>query len=110
MATITATRQADRQRGWFIGSYTGNAAALDIHMGFVPGFILAWNRTDGDTVWMWSGAVLTTQVSIVAAAATNTATVAVLDGSNGVTIGIRLPIDAVINESAKVYDFIAFPA
>ena len=102
-----ATRVADRERGYFIGSYTGTTAAQNIHIGFKPAAIIAWNRTDGDAVWLWSKAVLTTQVSIVLAAATNTATMTQVD--NGTVIGFGLPTDAVINENAKVYDFIAFP-
>lgn len=102
-----ATRVSDVSRGWFIGSYAGTTAAQNIHIGFKPALIIAWNRTDGDTVWLWSKAVLTTQVSIVLAAATNTATMTVVD--NGTVIGFGLPADAVINENAKTYDFIAFP-
>lgn len=101
-----ATRVADQARGYFIGSYTGTTAAQNIHIGFKPAAIIAWNRTDGDTVWFWSKAVLTTQVSIVLAAATNTATMTQVD--NGTVLGFGLPTDAVINENAKVYDFIAF--
>ena len=86
----------------YVGSYTGTTAAQTITMGFRPKAVIAWNRTDGDTVWLWADGISTTQVSIVGAAATNTATVAVTDH------GLSLPTDAVINENAKVYDFIAF--
>lgn len=101
-----ATRIVDRPRSYFIGSYTGTTAAQNIHIGFKPAMIIAWNRTDGDTMWFWSKSTLTTQVSVVAAAATNTATMTQVD--DGTVIGFGLPSDAVINENAKVYDFIAF--
>lgn len=102
-----ATRVADVSRGWFVGSYAGTTAAQNIHIGFKPAFIIAWNRTDGDTIWFWSKASLTTQVSVVLAAATNTATITIVD--NGTVLGFGLPADAVINENAKTYDFLALP-
>lgn len=102
-----ATRVADRARGPFIGSYTGTSAAQNIHLGFKPAMIIAWNRTDGDTIWLWSKAIQTTYVKVTTAAATETANVVPVD--NGTVIGFSLAVDAVANENAKVYDFIAFP-
>jgi hypothetical protein len=102
-----ATRVADVARGPFIGSYTGTSAAQQIHIGFKPALIYAWNRTDGDTVWMWSKADIVNVKTIVAAVANLAAAVTQID--NGTVLGFSLPVDAVINENAKVYDFIAFP-
>jgi hypothetical protein len=98
---------ADVQRGYFIGSYSGPTAAQNIHVGFKPALIFAWNRTDGDTVWMWSKANTTSVVAITTAAASVSAAVTQVD--DGTVIGFSLPSDAVINENAKVYDFMAFP-
>ena len=103
-----ATRVADQPRLPFVGSYVGTSAAQNIHIGFKPSAIIAWNRTDGDTVYFMSAAVLTTQVSVVLAAATNTATMTLVD--DGTVLGFGLPADAVINENVKTYDFIAFPS
>ena len=102
-----ATRVADQMRGPFVGSYSGTTAAQNIHIGFKPSFMLIWNRTDGDTVIVWSKAITTTYVAITGAAATVTANIVGVD--NGTVIGFSLAADAVANENAKVYDFIAFP-
>ena len=103
VATVVAVRALGMP---FIGSYVGTSAAQKIHIGFKPAAIIAWNRTDGDTMWFWSKASLTTQVSVVLAAATNTATMTLED--DGTVLGFGLPADAVINENVKTYDFIAF--
>ena len=103
-----ATRVSDRAFGPYVGSYTGTTAAQNINIGFQPAALIVWNRTDGTAVWFFSKAILTTQVSVVLAAATNTATMTLVD--DGTTIGFGLPSDAVINANTKVYDFIAFPA
>ena len=102
-----AVRVADKASGPFVGTYTGTTAAQNIHLGFKPAAMIVWNRTDGTAVWFFSKAVLTTQVSVVLAAATNTATMTLVD--DGTVIGFGLPTDAVINANTKVYDFIAFP-
>lgn len=102
-----ATRVSDQARGPFVGSYTGTTAAQKINIGFKPSMIIGWNRTDGDTVFLWSSAIQTTYVSIVLAAATTTAVIAQVD--DGTVLGFSLASDAVANENAKVYDFIAFP-
>lgn len=100
-ATIVSQETAATP-AYFIGSYAGTTAINPITFGFKPSAIIAWNRTDGDTLWFWTAASLTTQVSVVLAAATNTATITLQDN------GFTLPTDAVINENAKTYDFIAF--
>ena len=102
-----ATRVADTARGPFVGSYTGTTAAQNIHIGFKPAFMTIWNRTDGDTVIYWSKASETTYVAVTTAAATVSAVIARVD--NGTVLGFSLASDAVANENAKVYDFIAYP-
>ena len=102
-----ATRVSDQARGPYVGSYTGTTAAQNINIGFKPSAMIIWNRTDGDTVIFWSSAIQTTYVDVVLAAATVTANITQVD--NGTVIGFSLASDAVANENAKVYDFIAFP-
>lgn len=102
-----ATRVADQPRGPFVGSYAGTTAAQNIHIGFVPSMIIAWNRTDMDQIWFWSSANTTNVLSIVLAAAAETAAVTRVD--DGTVLGFALPSNAVINENGKTYDFIAIP-
>jgi hypothetical protein len=103
-----AVRVADRASGPFVGTYTGTTATQNIHIGFKPAAIIAWNRSDGDTMWFWSKANIVNYVSVVALAATTTAVVAGVD--DGTVIGFSLAAsDAIANENTKVYDFIAFP-
>ena len=102
-----ATRVSDKATGPFIGSYTGAAAAQNIYIGFKPAYIRAWNLTDGDTEWVWSKNSLTNVLVITTASASVAAVVTGVEDATG--IGFALPIDAVINETLKVYHFIAFP-
>ena len=36
-----------------VGSYTGDTAAQNISVGFIPDYVKVWNATDGDTSWEW---------------------------------------------------------
>ena len=103
----TATRIADVARGPFVGKYTGTTAAQNIHIGFKPAYIRAWNRTDGDTEWVWSKDD-TANVEVITTAAASAA-IAITQVDNGTVLGFGLPSDAVVNENSKVYVFIAFP-
>lgn len=102
-----ATRIADRTRGPFVGAYAGTTAAQDIHIGFKPAYIRAINVTDGDTVWEWfksdTSNVIVTTTAVAAAA------IAVAQVDNGTVLGFSLPSNAVVNEDAKTYRFIAYP-
>lgn len=102
-----ATRVADVARGWFVGSYAGTTAAQNIHIGFKPALIIAWNKTDGDTFWFWHKSDTANVWTIILAAATLVAAVTQVD--NGTVLGFSLPADAVINENAKTYFFLALP-
>lgn len=102
-----ATRITDVARGVFVGKYTGTTAAQNIHIGFKPGYIRAYNRTDGDTIWEWYKddiVNITVTTGAVAAAA-----VVITQVDNGTVLGFALPSNAVVNEDAKVYAFVAFP-
>lgn len=103
-----ATRVADLARGPFIGSYAGTTAAQNIHIGFKPSMIIAWNKTDGDVVWLWHSSDIVNVVTIKLAAAQLAAAVTQID--DGTVLGFSLPADGDINENAKTYYFIAFPA
>ena len=83
------------------GTYAGTTAAQVITVGFRPSWFIIWNQTDGDTVFMWHNSLTTSGVSIVLAAATETVTITATDH------GISLPSNAVVNENAKTYVFIA---
>ncbi len=86
-----------------VGSYTGTGAAQTVTLGFKPTVILAFNETDGDAIWGFiNGMTADTAFTVVAA----TATVA-SQGCTLSTSGFSLGTNAVINESAKVYKYIA---
>lgn len=36
-----------------IGTFTGNAAAQNISIGFIPDSVEVFNITDGDSAWYW---------------------------------------------------------
>lgn len=102
-----ATRQSDQARGWFIGRYTGTTAAQDIHIGFKPALIIAYNQTDGDKIWIWSKNDTSNIVTIDTEVATEAVAVSQVD--DGGELGFKLPSNASVNEDTKVYVFIAFP-
>ena len=110
-----ATRLADQARGYFVGSYSGTTAAQNIHIGFKPALILAWNVTDGNVIWMWTTASLTTVALLSDAGCSETAITAnasiVTQVDNGTVLGFALPAcDTAINENSKVYAFLALAA
>lgn len=35
------------------GTYTGDGAAQNIELGFIPDYVRVWNETDGDIAWEW---------------------------------------------------------
>lgn len=110
-----ATRLADVGRGYFIGTYAGTTAAQNIHIGFKPAMILAWNVTDGNVIYWWTTASLTTVAALVDAGCSETALTAnasvITQVDNGTVLGFALPAcDTVVNENAKTYVFLALPA
>lgn len=105
-----ATLQASLPRGPFIGRYTGTTAAQNIHIGFKPVRIEAYNHTDGDVMWFWSSHDEANLIHITTTAGPVTAAIAVAQVDNGTVTGFSLPSNATINENAKVYCFIAYSA
>lgn len=92
-----------------VGSYTGNGAAQNISLGFVPDAVIIANVTDGTSQTMWfNGMAAASGISIVAAAGpvldtTNQISAFAGDASNaaGFTVGTDL------STSAKVFRYIA---
>lgn len=85
-------------------TYTGTGAALTVTLGFKPSYIRAFNQTDGDLVWEFiNGMTAATAVTTVLA----TATVAT-QGCTLTDTGFTLGTDATINETGKVYCYVAF--
>lgn len=91
------------------GTYTGNAAAQNIVLGFVPDYIRIINVTDGDASWEWFS-------GMAAASAFQTlnhdsAQQSVIS-SNGITAytgdsGAGFTIGTALSESAKVFRWVA---
>lgn len=89
-----------------VGTYTGTGAALTSginSIGFKPAIIHAFNKTDGDQVWMYHQG-MDDATAIAIGTATN------LIATQGCTLsatGFSLGTDATINETGKVYTYIA---
>lgn len=90
------------------GTYTGTAAALTSGInaiGFRPALVLAFNQTDGDEAWFFiDGMTAGSACSITGAVAADT---------NACTLsatGFSLGTSTVVNESSKVYLYIAIGA
>ena len=85
------------------GTYTGNQTARSITLGYRPAFVMGFNQTDGDTAWGHiDGMTDATAIAFTSAVAADT---------NACTItatGFDLGTSAVINETAKVYWYVAF--
>jgi hypothetical protein len=96
-----------------VGSYTGNAAAQNIELGFVPGLLMIFNITDGTNFSVWTPALAAgAGISVVTTAGP------VLDATNQVTrfdgvAGVSAPgftVGTDLSANAKVYNYIAFRA
>lgn len=84
------------------GTYAGTTAALTVTCGFAPSWVIAWNVTDGDQVWLWTKNDAVNVVTIGTASTQTAAVVSTVDN------GFVLPASsAVINENGKTYAFIA---
>ncbi len=85
------------------GSYTGTGAAQTITLGFKPTAIIAYNESDGDLLWFHIRGMVDATAATVVAATAKVASQGCTLTNNGFTLGT----DATINESAKVYKYIA---
>lgn len=91
-----------------IGTYTGNGAAQNISLGFVPDFVFIVNVTDGDIVLMWFAGITAEGAStdIAAAVAPNADNgVSTYAGSSTAAPGFTVGTDG--SENAKVYGYFA---
>lgn len=92
-----------------VGEYTGTGAALDVALNFDPKFVLVYNLTDGDTMGFAFNTtnVADTSAVVDAAVAAATASQGILFAAAGAH-KFSLGTDAKLNESAKVYQYVAF--
>jgi len=85
------------------GTYTGTGAAQSVSLGFKPKLVLMFNVTDGDCICgMIDSMADATGFSIVLAVAAIAAQGITLSAS-----GFSLGTDALVNENAKVYSYVA---
>lgn len=96
-----------------IGSYVGTGAAINIELGFVPGYVRIWNATDGDTCWEWfnglgAGDALqsanhaSAQFSLITSNGVDAYAGTAADKAAGFTVGTAL------SESGKTFRYAAF--
>jgi hypothetical protein len=84
------------------GNVTGDGAAINVQLGWVPTYVMVSNVTDGDTVDIWHrGMADGTSVSITGAAATR-ATNGITPYEGTATTRAGFTIGSGISESAKV--------
>ena len=99
------------------GTYTGDGAAQNIEIGFVPDYVRVINATDGDIAWEWfngfgAGDALQT-INVVdsgtsGAAGMSLITANGIDAYEGSTsAGKGFTIGTALSESAKVFHYIA---
>jgi hypothetical protein len=90
-----------------IGTYTGNSAAQNISLGFVPDKVEIWNVTDGTNVSVWfNGMAAASAESIVTTAGPvldTTNQVTAFAGSTSAAAGFTVGTDLSVN--AKVYRY-----
>ncbi len=89
------------------GTYTGDGAAQNISIGFIPAHVVITNKTDGDASWFWNDQYADGTATLVADASTLasngvTPYTGSTSASKGFTIGTGL------SESAKVFVYTAF--
>jgi hypothetical protein len=92
-----------------IGTYTGNAAAQNIELGYVPDYVEVWNVTDGTNFTVWfNGMAAASGLSTITTAGpvldtTNQISAYAGDSSHkaGFTVGTDL------STNAKVYRYLA---
>lgn len=83
-----------------VGTYEGTGAALDVDCGFDPQVVIAFNRTDGDAIYVALGGGA---FSIIGAAGPATS-VAIALGAAGER---KFEVSGLASESGKTFDFLA---
>lgn len=94
-----------------IGSYTGNGAAINIELGFIPEYVLIENATDGDANWKWfAGMAAGSALQQVAAGAKSLITangVSPLPGDRTTPRREGFTVGTVLSETGKVHRYLA---
>lgn len=83
------------------GTYTGSGAAATLTIGFRPSWAIFWNQTDGDKVVFWHNSDQANIQTVDTEAANESVAVVVTDH------GLTLTSSSSVNESAKVFVYIA---
>ena len=92
----------------FVGTYAGTTAAQNIHIGFKPNFIWAWNVTDGTTFYMWNSKDIVNIYTVITTAGPAQTAGVITQVDDGTTLGFALPAsDNNCNKNNKTYYFIA---
>ncbi len=86
------------------GTYTGTELALSVNLGFKPALVIAFNQTDGDTVWMFMDGMTDATAMTIAGLTAKVAT----EGCTFTSTGFTLGTNNVINLTDKVYVYAAF--
>lgn len=90
-----------------VGEYTGTGAALDVALAFDPVFVLVYNLTDGDAMgFAFNTASVGTKSASIVLATAQEAAQGILFAAAG-SKKFSLGTSAVLNESAKVFQYIA---
>lgn len=93
-----------------VGEYTGTQAALDVALAFDPIFVLVYNITDGDAMgFAFNTASVGTKSASIVLATAQEATQGILFAAAG-TKKFSLGTSAVLNETAKVFQYVAIGA
>lgn len=94
-----------------IGTYTGTGAAINVSLGFTPGYILIWNVTDGDSSWEWFNGL---GAADALQSVNNASTQFSLITSNGIdlyagssTAAEGFTVGTSLSESTKVFRYLA---
>lgn len=100
------------------GTYTGNAAAINIELGFTPDYVKIVNITDGDDAWEWFSNMPNASAIYYKGIVDNGATAAAALSkitANGVSPYAGGPANAkgftvgtALSENAKVFSYLAF--
>lgn len=92
-----------------VSSYTGNGAAQNISIGFIPEYVRIINATDGTTVAEWfDGMAAASAISVVAAAGPvldTTNQVTRYTGADSASEGFTVGTD--LSTNAKVFRYVA---
>jgi hypothetical protein len=92
-----------------VGTYTGNTAAIDIVLGFVPDYVRVINITDGTHAWEWfkgmtaGHAFQNANHGTVQNGVISSNGISPVEGANGA--GFR--VGTALSTDAKVYRYVA---